>query len=126
MADTPHAPPALRPLCLELGTGGFYFIQEKWYTCTCHATRGDSGSLWPAIRYSGVESPPEGRLFRVCPRVRRVDTLVSRNRQLRIVSGLDGSSTKEFALCAVRVLGESAGSWVTLRDTGSREGAWPY
>ncbi len=50
------------------------------------------------------------------------EILVSRNRTLRTVSGLDGSSTKESVLCAVRVPELSLLIKVTFGGDGSNKG----
>lgn len=50
------------------------------------------------------------------------DILVLRNRTLRTVSGLDGSSTKESVLCAVRLPELSWLTKVTFGDDGSIKG----
>ena len=50
------------------------------------------------------------------------DILVLRNRTLRTVSDLDGSSTKESVLCAVRLPGLSLPTKVTFGGVGSIKG----
>ncbi len=47
------------------------------------------------------------------------EILVLRNRTLRTVSGLDGSSTKESVLCAVRLPESSCSARVTFGGVGS-------
>lgn len=50
------------------------------------------------------------------------EILVLRNRTLRTVSGLDGSSTKESVLCAVRLPELSLPAKVTFGGDGSIKG----
>jgi hypothetical protein len=50
------------------------------------------------------------------------EILVSRNRTLRTVSGLDGSSTKKSVLCAVRLPELSLSIKVTFGGDGSIKG----